>query len=326
MAITQLAVGLKKQDFNDPGWHTGLNSGFDDADTRLRRTQAGNPNGVLQSHWIGQLCWDTTNKRLYVATNVANPGAWEELSNFLGPITFNGAATFAASPVNFNVRPTLAAGVTLSSGQTLQVPAGENWLTDGVNAFQAHLHRDRHENMTGAGSLHDFVRGRIIAASIAGPISYDASGRIPADAGSGSGDGTVSDSSPLPIVLTANTSHDFSARRVGQTSRVLHEADISTVFGADNYLRYMNWALYMDGSVIAATIQKISGRAAGADGPFSLFTSGAAVSGKIVFLQTAISHASHTWNLRVHSKDASIGGGFGLHVGVKLSSFDLGIE
>src|SRR3989304_4031057 len=75
MAITQLAVGLKKQDFNDPGWHTGLNSGFDDADTRLRRTQAGNPNGVLQSHWIGQLCWDTTNKRLYVAPNVANPGA-----------------------------------------------------------------------------------------------------------------------------------------------------------------------------------------------------------------------------------------------------------
>src|SRR3989304_4031059 len=170
------------------------------------------------------------------------------------------------------------------------------------------------------------VGGRIIAASIAGPISYDASGRIPADAGSGSGDATISDSSPLPIVLTANTSHDFSARRVGQTSRVLHEADISTVFGADNYLRYMNWALYMDGSVIAATIQKISGRAAGADGPFSLFTSGAAVSGKIVFLQTAISHASHTWNLRVHSKDASIGGGFGLHVGVKLSSFDLGIE
>src|SRR3989304_562441 len=100
MAITQLAVGLKKQDFNDPGWHTGLNSGFDDADTRLRRTQAGNPNGVLQSHWIGQLCWDTTNKRLYVAAGGPVPGAGEGAGGSLPLRRAEAGPRFAASPVN----------------------------------------------------------------------------------------------------------------------------------------------------------------------------------------------------------------------------------
>lgn len=78
MAETQLAVGLKKQDAGDLGWSSGLNSGFDDANTRLTRTFAGNPNGNVQGDWIGQRCYDTANDVLYYChtTGDASTAVW----------------------------------------------------------------------------------------------------------------------------------------------------------------------------------------------------------------------------------------------------------
>lgn len=70
MAETQVPIGLKKQDAGDEDWETGLNSGIDDADTRLTLTNAGTPDLILAGDWLGQFALDTTNNELYICTLV----------------------------------------------------------------------------------------------------------------------------------------------------------------------------------------------------------------------------------------------------------------
>jgi hypothetical protein len=73
MAVTQTVLGLKKQDYQDPSWQTALNSGFDDATTRLTLAGAASPEGVTTGNWVGQRYFDTTNKRWFMFTGT--PGA-----------------------------------------------------------------------------------------------------------------------------------------------------------------------------------------------------------------------------------------------------------
>jgi len=70
MAVTQLPIGVNKQDANDPAWHTALNSGFDSLDGRLRYTGAANPEGAFIGRWVGQLHFDTLSYALSVFTGV----------------------------------------------------------------------------------------------------------------------------------------------------------------------------------------------------------------------------------------------------------------
>jgi len=69
MAVTQVTIGLNKQDQGDNNWHTALNSGIDDANFRLTRNGTdANPNGIIVGYWKGMRFFDT----LRVATWVFN--------------------------------------------------------------------------------------------------------------------------------------------------------------------------------------------------------------------------------------------------------------
>lgn len=103
MGITQLAVGLKKQDQNDKAWHAALNSGFDDNNTRLTLAGAASPEGVTTGHWVGQRYWDTTNKRWFVFTGTPtqNTGWIVEKATNAGTVAARGTAF--ANPVEGNL-------------------------------------------------------------------------------------------------------------------------------------------------------------------------------------------------------------------------------
>jgi hypothetical protein len=90
MATTTLPkTGLNKQDEGDVDWETALNTGFDNLESRIERTFAGDPNGNVAGYWIGQPCWDSTNNRLYLCTTTGNAAnaVWTEARvnyNFAG--------------------------------------------------------------------------------------------------------------------------------------------------------------------------------------------------------------------------------------------------
>jgi hypothetical protein len=68
MAVTQTTrLHLAKQATGDANWGDETNTGFDDADDRIMRTNAGDPNGTLTPHFIGQYCVDTTNQWMWIA-------------------------------------------------------------------------------------------------------------------------------------------------------------------------------------------------------------------------------------------------------------------
>lgn len=63
-------------------WHNLWKQDSQRIEARLTATYAGNPTGNVQSYWIGQLCFDTTNGVLYRATNVAVAASatWERVN------------------------------------------------------------------------------------------------------------------------------------------------------------------------------------------------------------------------------------------------------
>jgi microcystin-dependent protein len=54
MPATQVAIGLNKQDYGDGDWHTPLNAGIDEANTRLTLNGTTSPAGVVTGRWKGQ--------------------------------------------------------------------------------------------------------------------------------------------------------------------------------------------------------------------------------------------------------------------------------
>lgn len=84
MAKTTLSkTGLNKQDEGDLDWETALNSGFDNLESRIGKSYAGDPNGNVAAEWLGQTCHDTNSNELYraTATGSASNTAWEKLIN-----------------------------------------------------------------------------------------------------------------------------------------------------------------------------------------------------------------------------------------------------
>jgi len=77
MAVTQLPVGVNKQDLSDPDWHVGLNGGFDALDARLRYTSTTSPEGVFVGRWVGQRHYDTLRHAFWVFTGTpGNTTGW----------------------------------------------------------------------------------------------------------------------------------------------------------------------------------------------------------------------------------------------------------
>lgn len=89
--ITELPVGLKKQDEGDLDWETPLNSGFDAANARLTLSGAGQPNGNVAGHWVGQMYAQVlpasanTVRTWYcvTATGVAATTVWKPYGTFV---------------------------------------------------------------------------------------------------------------------------------------------------------------------------------------------------------------------------------------------------
>jgi hypothetical protein len=123
MATTTLPkTGLNKQDEGDVDWETALNTGFDNLESRIERTSAGDPNGNVAGYWIGQPCWDSTNEKLYVCTTTGDAAnaVWTLYlsggGNYLGE---NGEVGADRTGDIFRVNES-----TLNSDVT--IPAGEN--------------------------------------------------------------------------------------------------------------------------------------------------------------------------------------------------------
>ncbi len=76
---TTTRLGLKKQAAGDNSgtWEVDLNQGFDDADAAFFLSGAVDPNGAVNSAFIGQRYYDTVTGYWWTATNVASPSsAW----------------------------------------------------------------------------------------------------------------------------------------------------------------------------------------------------------------------------------------------------------
>lgn len=168
MAETQLSVGLKKQDQGDPSWDSGLNSGFDDANSRLTVSGAGDPNGVVAGHWVGQAYWDTTALQQWyctTATGVAATSVWQSTQAVVESLTFLSLATgtlvasggvTAQSTLDiqgaFTAQLTAAitglltasGGVSIPTLQTLLGPNAEEWISNGFNTMDPLNHKVRH--------------------------------------------------------------------------------------------------------------------------------------------------------------------------------------
>jgi hypothetical protein len=80
MATTKLTkTGLNKQDKGDLNWEQDLDDGFDDFESRIGKSYAGDPNGNVSAEWLLQTCYDTSNSVIYVATTTGAAGTavWE---------------------------------------------------------------------------------------------------------------------------------------------------------------------------------------------------------------------------------------------------------
>lgn len=152
MGVTQTVVGLKKQDEGDLDWEVGLNSGFDDATTRLTRVSAGDPNVILVPvSWVGQLCYDTTNSLMYIGTTIGTPptGVWTQVQALLKTLanlttlTTTGAATIGGA-LNANGAVNANQGVVIPTTKKLQVFPGEASIFDGTNSMNPLTHAARH--------------------------------------------------------------------------------------------------------------------------------------------------------------------------------------
>src|SRR3990172_6228239 len=140
MAVTQVTIGLNKQDQGDNNWHTALNSGIDDANFRLTRNGTdANPNGIIVGYWKGMRFFDT----LRIATWV-----------------FNGALGANTGWV----REIAQGSVMMWSGAVGSIPSG--WvLCDGV------LHAP-------TGYTPPDLRGRFVVGYNAADADYDAIGDV----------------------------------------------------------------------------------------------------------------------------------------------------
>lgn len=87
MAATELAVGLRTQEYRDPQWHTELNAGLVEASARL--TLNGDLSTV-QGKWLGQIGYDTVEEVLKFCTDPESVGAWAALSSEVDPVLANG--------------------------------------------------------------------------------------------------------------------------------------------------------------------------------------------------------------------------------------------
>jgi hypothetical protein len=65
VAITTLPIGLNKQAYQDASWHTGLDAGFDEANTRLTLSGVATPEGSVIGRFKGQHFFRTDTKQVY---------------------------------------------------------------------------------------------------------------------------------------------------------------------------------------------------------------------------------------------------------------------
>lgn len=73
-----LIIGLIKGDLQG-AWHDTWNQDNTRLEDRLTKSYAGNPNTNVAGDYVGQSCWDSTNKRMYycTTTGVAASAVWE---------------------------------------------------------------------------------------------------------------------------------------------------------------------------------------------------------------------------------------------------------
>jgi len=72
-------LGLAKQDQGETNWDDLARQNRDRLEARLTTQYAGDPNGNVAGYWVGQLCYDTTNKGFWVcatATGDAATSVW----------------------------------------------------------------------------------------------------------------------------------------------------------------------------------------------------------------------------------------------------------
>lgn len=130
MGTATPAVGLYKPDDNEDPWGTALRGGFDDADARLSRSGAGDPNGVVAGHWVGQPYFDTTGQGFWActtATGLAATSVWTQVAGF-GPL---GGFGLREPLVTTSSTPHTHADIPASA--RMLVLSFSNLGTDGIN-------------------------------------------------------------------------------------------------------------------------------------------------------------------------------------------------
>jgi hypothetical protein len=175
MAEILLPVGLRKQAEADLDWESSLDAGFDDADTRLTATFAGDPNLSVAGHWVGQACWDSTAEKMWyctVATGGAIDSVWKDSKVIIEGMSFatlttvllttTGLATLDSAQVN-NVLQVLGqlqadGGIVLPSGKKVTGEADQSWLSDGAGSMNPILHGVRHQR-SGADPISGVIGG-----------------------------------------------------------------------------------------------------------------------------------------------------------------------
>ena len=95
--MAQLDIGLNTQTFRDTAWHTLMDSGFTDAETRLTLNGTDEPQGNVTCHWVGQKYYKTDTLETYIGTvSGADPASSTWIKQ---PIIKSGAAEAGPSIV-----------------------------------------------------------------------------------------------------------------------------------------------------------------------------------------------------------------------------------
>lgn len=83
-------------------WHLTWTQDNARMESRLSAQYAGNPDTLVAGYWKGQLCFDTTNNKVYVCTTIGAVGVarWTEISSLLTSQNETGdiEATFKTTP------------------------------------------------------------------------------------------------------------------------------------------------------------------------------------------------------------------------------------
>lgn len=78
-------LGLYKPTIGEDPWGADHLTGLDNAEARLTKTSAGNPNAATDGEFVGQVCFDTTNKVVWFCVTAGSPGVWINANPLLLP-------------------------------------------------------------------------------------------------------------------------------------------------------------------------------------------------------------------------------------------------